>query len=59
MGMDFIIGATTGMKEGTRTVTFTVVSITFEKRTSDLSIYVLLLLFPYFASFCMLACAFY
>jgi hypothetical protein len=38
MGMDFIIGATTGMKEGTRTVTFTVVSITFEKRTSDLNI---------------------
>jgi hypothetical protein len=37
MGMDFIIGATAGMKEGTRTVTLTVVSITFEKRTSNLS----------------------
>lgn len=35
--MDFIIGVTTGMKEGTRTVTFTVVSIKFEKRTSNLS----------------------
>ena len=37
MGMDFIIGATTGMKEGILTVTCTVVSITFETRTSNVS----------------------
>jgi hypothetical protein len=34
--MDFIIGATAGMKEGTRTVLLQVVSITFEKRTFNL-----------------------
>ena len=37
MGMELIIVATAGMKEGTRTVTFIVVSITYEKRATNLS----------------------
>ena len=57
--MDFIIGATTGMKEGTRTVTFTVVSISFEKRTSNLSsvcsvVTVSLFCFVLYAGMCLL-----
>jgi len=57
--MDFIIGATTGMKEGTRTITFTVVSVTFKKRTSNLSslcsaVTVSLFCFVLFTGMCLL-----